>query len=171
MKRLFIGIFLLSFYLNTSAINESCFEYIWTADIPQNEIFLLNTDKNIDYARTENVQLYMKLYKQETLKYNYDVSIWTNEKAYLQDNIASTYYDYYVSKDKDNSLILDFKEIVWTWINPYIDVESRNYNYAISISKDNVNYENININNLNSFSFRYLKINFVSILEKCYQKI
>ncbi len=162
MKRLFIGIFLLSFYLNTSALNESCFEYIWTFEVPQNEIFLLNTDKEIDYARTENAEIYMKLYKNEIVKYGYDVNLWVNEKASLQDNIASTYYDLYVWKDKDNSLILDFKEIVWPWINQYVDIESWNYNYTISISKDNVNYENININNLNSFSFRYLKISFVS---------
>ena len=164
MKRLFMGIFLLSFYLNTSALNESCFEYIWTTDVPQNEIFLLNTDKNIDFARIEDAELYMKLYKSESNKLDYDLDIASNDKTSLQDNIASTYYDFYVWSDKKNSLSLDFKKVVWPWINPMISIESSMYNYSISVSKDNINYENININNLSTFSFRYLKINFISYL-------
>jgi len=102
----------LSFYLNTSALNESCFEYIGITDIPQNEIFLLNTDKNIDFAKTEKSPLYYKLYKSEVNELVYDVNINPNEKTSMQDNIYSTYYDFYIGKDTNNSLTLDFKEIV-----------------------------------------------------------
>ncbi len=161
MKRIFIWIFFLSFYLNTSALNESCFEYIWTTDIPQNEIFLLNTERVIDYAKTQNWDLYMKLYKQDNKNLDYNVNISSAEKAFIQDNNGNTYYTMTLwDKTKSNSLILDFNQNVWPWVNAFINIDSINYDYYISISSDNINYNKISLYNLNTFSFRYIKIDF-----------
>lgn len=166
MKRLFLWIFLLSFYLNSFALNESCFEYIWTTDVPQNEIFLLNTNKKIDYAKTESSPIYFKLYNEENKNVEYDVpSIKIDQKVSMVDNFPWTYYEFALWKDKPSSLTFDFKEIVWPWINWKIDIETKLYYYTISISKDNVNYENISLNNLDTFSFRYFKINFTSAVD------
>ncbi len=159
--RLFLSIFFTFFYFSTFALNESCFEYLWTLEVPQNKIFLLNIDRNIDYAKTENNDIYLKLYKSSVDKLDYLVDIKQNELLYLKD----WKYDTYFTKtlwENSNDLILDFWKSVWPWISPKILIDSINYTYNIFISDDNISYKKVSLYNLDTFSFRYLKLSFFS---------
>lgn len=162
MKKILLAFIFLLFYSNSYALNESCFEYRWNVSSTWNEIFLLNVDKNIDYAKNEKwKEVYMKLYSKEIENLDYDIAINANEKAYIKDKNKNTFFLLKVWENKsDSALTLDFKKIVWPWVNPEINIYSLNYYYKILISEDNVVWSNVSLYSINTLSFRYLKLEF-----------
>ncbi|MDD3303132.1 MAG: thrombospondin type 3 repeat-containing protein, partial [Candidatus Gracilibacteria bacterium] len=164
MKKFVLGFIFFFITLNAYALNESCFEYMGSSNIVQNEIFLVNSNIKLDYVKNSQGYVYNKLYKSGENELSYDIDLDSVNKGIISDGKSSTSYDYLVGtkQDYDDEMILDFKKIVGPGIIPKISIDSINYYYTISISNDNFNYLDISINNLNTFSFRFIKITFHS---------
>lgn len=161
MKKVFLVIFFVLIYLNSFALNESCFEYVWTSSVPQNEIFLLKIDRAVDYVKTKDSEVNYKLYKEDSIIFDYDIKdISSSDQAFIKDWKYWTSYSLYLNKDLKNELVLDFGKEIGLWINPDVFIESSNYGYNISISNDNIKYDKVSLDNVNSFNFRYFKIDF-----------
>ncbi len=156
----------LTFSSSYASLNTDCFFYFWETKIDKslNE-YLLNSSKNIDFAKNENWEVYMKLYKENTKTLDYKINLAWNSVNFLKDNNYQTFFNYYIWPEKSSldELILDFWEIIWPNIDALISIEALNYSKEFFISKDWKNYEKINLSNLDSFKFRYFKIIFVYI--------
>lgn len=169
--RIFLVFFLLFFSfsnLYANDINTSCFYYFWNVKVDKNLTnYLLNSNKNIDFAKNENGEVYMKLYKQNDEKFEYSINwleLTQSEINSLKDNNYSSFVNYNIwwNQIHSNELVFDLKKEIWPNINAQVYIDSLNYAFEYYISDDWYIYQKINLNNLESFSFRYFKVKFVS---------
>lgn len=182
MKKVFLFLFLLLSFSQTFSMNPAdflekvpknfkseCYEYynkidksnVWERTWENYKTFKIKLDKGEDIVFTQfGFILPYKYYSDTKNNYSYKNNLWiTNEK--LLDYNWNTFND--INSKKQNEIVLSFDEIVQkNNFNFVFDYSSNNYTPNFYISDDKVNWNLVKRQDIEDFSFKYLKISFVS---------
>ncbi len=182
MKKVFLLMFLLLWVSNWFAMNPAdsleklpnnfkweCYEYynkidkwlVWERLWENYKTFKIKLSNSSDIVFTQNgFILPYKYYSDAKNSYNFKTDLWiTNEK--ITDYNNNTFIELH-SKNK-SEIIISFDEILEkNNFNFVFDYSSNNYTPNYYISDDNKNWNLIKKENIEDFSFKYLKIKFVS---------
>ena len=181
MKKIILFMFLLFFYSNSFAMNPAdylakvpvnfkweCYESYWKIDKSvvwdnnnKYQTYKIKSDKTQDLVFTQFwFVLPYKYYNDTKNNYDYKNNLWLNNN-YFTDYNNNTFRE--LNSKEQNGIILTFYELPEKGNFSFIfDYSSNNYTPSFYISDNKTKWNLIKKQDLEDFSFKYLKIEFVA---------